>query len=462
MEKVKIGLEVHVQLTTNTKLFCGCSLKNINKSEPNTAVCETCLGHPGSKPRLNKKAIDYGMKIGLALNCKFPSEMFFSRKSYFYPDMSKNFQITQYEIPIAIKGHLMLGSKKIGIRRIQLEEDPAKLVHVGGMTPTKYTLIDYNRSGVPLCEIVTEPDFETPKEARMFLQKLSSILEYLNVYDSASEASMRVDSNISIANGNRVEIKNISGFKDVEKALSYEIIRQRNLVRRGKKVEQETRGYDAIANTTILQRTKEEEEEYGYIFEPDLTRIEIKKDKLKEMKKSLPELPDQKLERYKKIIKQELAESIVTHPDLADTFEQVIKLVKPELASVWFAGPLKKILNYSNLRLKDTGIKSEHMVKLLTMIENKKITPRMAELILREMVKKPDHIDKLKEEVTRIEDENIIKDFVLKVLADNSKTVLDYKSGKKEAFEFLMGQIMKQSKGRAEPRIVREILKKMI
>jgi len=287
-------------------------------------------------------------------------------------------------------------------------------------------------------------------------------LEYLNVYDSASEASMRVDSNISIANGNRVEIKNISGFKDVEKALNYEIIRQRNLVRRGKKVEQETRGYDAIANTTILQRTKEEEEEYGYIFEPDLTRIEIKKDKLKEMKKSLPELPDQKLERYKKIIKQELAESIVTHPDLADTFEQVIKLVKPELASVWFAGPLKKILNYSNLRLKDTGIKSEHMVKLLTMIENKKITPRMAELILREMVKKPDHIDKLKEEVTRIEDENIIKDFVLKVLADNSKTVLDYKSGKKEAFEFLMGQIMKQSKGRAEPRIVREILKKMI
>jgi len=460
MTKVKIGLEVHAELTTKTKLFCGCSSAWQGK-RPNTNCCPTCLGLPGSKPRVNEKAIEYGIKIGLALNCRFPKETFFSRKSYFYPDMSKNFQITQYEIPLAMKGYVMLDKKKIGIRRIHLEEDPARLVHSGGsIAAARYVLIDYNRSGVPLCEIVTEPDFESPKEARMFLQKLSSILEYLNVYDSLLEGSMRVDANISIDGGERVEIKNISGFKQVEKALTYEIIRQVNMKKRGRKIVQETRGFDPVANVTILQRTKEFESEYGYIFEPDLTRIEIKN--LNKIKKELPELPDKKLKRYSKIVKKEIAESLISDPQIADMFDVLSKRFDPHLVGIWLSGPLKKTLNYNNLRLKDTKIKTEHMERFFRAIEEKKITDMMGEMILREMVKSPKKIEELGTDFTRIDDEESIKEFVRTALAENPKAVLEYKSGKIEVFEFLVGQAMKKSKGRADPKIIRKVLEEMI
>jgi len=461
---MKIGLEVHVQLNTKSKLFCGCST-NWQGKEPNTNCCDYCLGFPGTKPRLNKKAIEYAIMISLALNCKINKEMFFSRKNYFYPDMAKNFQITQYEIPIAENGFVILGKRKIRIRRINLEEDPARLVHPEGISASEYVLVDYNRSGVPLCEIVTEPDIQTPKEARLFLQKLSSILEYLGVFDPSMEASMRIDSNISLIDV-RTEIKNITGFKDVEKALSYEIVRQKNLIRRKKEIKMETRSWDPVAGVTRTLRSKETEEDYGYIFEPDLTKIVIKKEQIDAIKKELPEMAEEKIKRYVKEFKinREIAESITDDPDLAKMFEKVVRKIDPKLAASWFAGKLKKTLNYNNLRIRDTGLTDEHLIALLKMLQSKKITERSAEMILREMVVKPENPLKLikEKQMTRIADRDKLSEIVDRVLTKNTRAVLDYKMGKREAFHFLVGQVMRETKGRGDPEEIRKILKKKI
>lgn len=459
---VRIGLEIHTQLTTETKLYCGCPNKFTR--EPNSYVCETCLGFPGSKPRVNKKAIEYGIKIGLALNCKFPKETFFSRKSYFYPDMSKNFQISQYEIPLAREGYLIIDGKRIRISRINLEEDPARIVHVGTITAAKHVLVDYNRSGVPLCEIVTGPDFSSPDEARKFLQELSSILEYLGVYDSAIEGSLRVDANISIDSA-RVEIKNISGFKDVEKALNYEIIRQRNLLRRGEKIIRETRSWDADAGITRSLRLKEEEEEYGYIYEGDLPRITLTREKIEEIKKTIPELATEKIKRYQTMgITKDLAIAITIEPEIAKIFEDVAKEINPKLAASFIAGELKKSLNYRNLRLKETELKAWHLIKLLKMVENKVITEKGAELLLRDLILKPRDPEELlkAKELTRISDEKQLEKIVDEVFAENAKAVVDYRSGRSEAFEFLVGQTMRKTHGRGDPTVIRNILKRKL
>lgn len=462
---VMIGLEVHVALTTKSKLFCGCSTRWQGK-EPNTNCCPTCLGFPGSKPRLNSKAVEYGTMIGIALNSRISEEMYFSRKSYFYPDMSKNFQITQYEIPICTEGSMKLGEKTIRLRRIQIEEDPARLVHSeGSIESSKYVLIDYNRSGVPLCEIVTEPDFESPREARNFLQKLSSILEYLGIYDSSMEGSMRVDANVSIMGGERIEIKNISGFKEVEKALSYEIIRQSNLLRRGRKIEQETRGFDPVSNTTILQRTKEFEEEYGYIFEPDLTVIEISPEACRKAREKIPELPDSRMKRYSKLIGEELAESIVTDLQLAEMFEKCIGEIEPKTAATWFGNVLKKILNYNNMRMKDTKISKDEMIRFLKAVDKKDITNTSGEMILREMVKPGESGTGTKlsiDEVSRIDDDSVLRELVKSAIEKNQKAFLELKSGKSEAMQFLVGQVMRESRGRADPNMARKIIEEMI
>lgn len=457
---MKIGLEIHVQLATKSKLFCGCPNKFV--TEPNTNVCETCLGLPGSKPRLNKKAVDYAMKIACALNCSFPKEMFFSRKSYFYPDMSKNFQITQYEIPVAKEGFLDLPNKKINIRRIQIEEDPARTQHIGGnITTSKYVLVDYNRSGTPLVEIVTEPDFSDPREARIFLQELQSILQYLEVFDPSVEGSMRVDANISVAK-NRVEVKNISGFKDVEKALNYEIVRQNGLVRRNKEIEQETRGWDDAAGVTRSLRSKETEDDYGYIFEPDLTEITITKEKISETLKQIPELAKEKVKRYHKELKiaKDLAVSIVDDPDLAKAFEKVAKAVDAQIAAKWFAGEIKKTLNYNNLTFKATGLDHTHIEKLLKMIIKKDITEKTAEEILRKIVLTKEDPEQLAR--PRITDVKEIERYVKDALNDNPKALLDYKSGKKESLNFLVGQVMRKMKGQGDIETIRNVLVKII
>ncbi len=469
---VKIGLEVHCQLTTDTKLFCGCPNKFVK--EPNTLVCEYDIGMPGSKPRVNAKALEYAILIGLSLECKISSPTFFSRKSYFYPDMGKNFQITQYEVPIAHSGKIKLGTKMIAIKRIQLEEDPARIIHAGksydggshqsvGITEASYVLVDYNRSGVPLCEIVTDPDFESPHEAREFLQKLSSILQYLNVFDPNVEGSMRVDANISLA-ANRVEVKNISGFKDVERALNYEIIRQKNVLRRKQKIIRETRGWDAVAGVTRSLRTKEEEMDYGYIFEGDLPKFTFAAEQLEKLKSLIPELPDQKIKRYVKELKisEELAVSIVSEPDLAEAFEKVIKYVDKELASKWFAGAIKKTLNFNNMRLKDSKLKIDGIIRLLEMVQHKTLTDHSAEMLLREMVVKPIDPETQSKSVSRIYDEETIEGTIKEVLDSNTKAVLDYKSGKQESFNFLVGQVMKKTQGRGDPETIRKLLRTLI
>jgi len=463
--KIKIGLEIHAALLTSSKLFCRCSTRWQGR-EPNTLTCPVCLGMPGSKPVLNEKAVEYAIRIALALNCKIARECFFSRKSYFYPDMAKNFQITQYEIPIASNGYVELDGKKIRIKRVHLEEDPARLVHVGpSVAEARYVLIDYNRSGVPLCEIVTEPDLTSPREAREFLQRLANILEYLDVYDSSLEGSMRVDANISIQKGSmaseRVEIKNISGFKELEEALTFEAIRQANALERGEKIPRETRGYDSNARVTYSLRGKELEEEYGYIFEPDLPKLRIEKSFVERIKRSLPELPHQKMERLSKFINKELAKSIVSDKDLALAYERVIKHVDKKLAAVWLGNVLKKILNYNNLRFKDVCITHEQLVRFLKALEKGEITKHAGEQILRELIRDSSAIERIVE-MKRISDENLIKNVAVKVLEANPKAVLDYKSGKREAFEFLIGCVMRETKGRADPKKAREVLKRML
>ncbi len=458
---MKIGLEIHTQLTTKTKLFCSCS--NRMEKNPNSLCCPTCLGMPGSKPVINRSAIDYGIKIALALNCRLPQEAFFSRKAYFYPDMSKNFQITQFEIPLARNGFIKTNNKKVRITRINLEEDPARIVHLGTITEAKYVLVDYNRSGTPLCEIVTEPDIKSPKEARLILQELSTVLQYLDVFDPDIEGSMRVDSNVSIGE-TRVEIKNISGFKDVERALNYEIIRQKNILRRGGKIIRETRAWDALAGVTRSLRVKEAEEDYGYIFEPDLPRITIDRKKVAGIKKSLPEFASQKVARYKKqfSIPKNLSFPITIDPDIAECFEEVIKNIDPMLAARFFAKELLKTLNYSKVTIKDTSIMPKHLVDLLDLISQKVITERTGEMMLREMIKKePDEVLRIRG-VSRIFDEKVLEPIIKEAMEENPTAIIDYKSGKKEAFHFLVGQVMRKTKGRGDSETIRKLLRKRL
>jgi aspartyl-tRNA(Asn)/glutamyl-tRNA(Gln) amidotransferase subunit B len=296
--KAVIGLEVHVQLETESKLFCGCSTGS-EGAEPNGNTCPICLGFPGAKPKANRRAVEHAVKIARALDCGVQPRFYFSRKSYFYPDMPKNFQISQYEIPLALGGHLLLDGRRIGITRVHMEEDPARLVHVGGgISSSLYTLIDHNRSGVPLVEIVTEPDLTSSREARLFLQKLSLILEHLGVYDPGREGGLRVDANVSLEGGQRVEVKNITGFRAVEDALNYEIIRQESMANMGIAVMRETRHYDAESNTTSTLRRKEQEEDYGFITEPDLVRIDVDEAWIARLESEMPELPDGRIQRY--------------------------------------------------------------------------------------------------------------------------------------------------------------------
>jgi len=463
--KVMIGLEVHTQLNTKTKLFCGCSLENIADAQPNSRTCETCLGHPGSKPKVNRAAVELAIKIALALGCKISEESFFSRKVYLYPDMSKNFQITQYEIPFAKDGSLEIidheGKRKtIRIQRMQLEEDPAKLQHVGGnITNADYTLVDYNRSGIGLVEVVTAPDFDTPREARIFLQRLAAILEYLGVL-TLGELALKADANISLNGGARVEIKNITGFLEVEKALASEIVRQKVALETKQKIERETRAWSDDLKTTLSLRKKEGEEDYGYIFEPDLPKMEIDKALVLRIEKTLPELPHQKFERYQKEYKitPELASAITAELDLASLFENVARKVDPRFAATWM-NILKKTLFYNDLLLKEAKLKEEQFVKLLKLAESGKITDRGAEMVLREIIKKPEKFEELVKGFARVED---AEDIVSSVIKENQKAVQDYKAGNKKSLQFLLGEVIKKSGRRIDAKTALQLLEKKL
>jgi len=467
--KVRIGLETHVQLLTGSKAFCGCrnSAGLKKEPEPNTLTCPLCLGLPGSMPRVNEKLLGAGVKVGMALNCGIAEEAVFSRKSYFYPDQSRNYQITQHEAPLGGNGFLEVDGKRIRIRRVHMEEDPGRLVHVGGLRG-EGVLVDYNRSGTPLLEIVTEPDFSSPKEARLYLQKLVLILEYLGVYRADSRAIVKSDANISLQTGpkggSRVEVKNITGTKEIEGALGYEIVRQSSLLKSGGSVKKETRAWNPELKTTESLRGKEEEEEYGYITEPDLTVVEVRGDALKKIKKSLPELPDQRFRRFLKEygLSGKVAEAILSDKGLADFFEDVAGKANPRLAGNWVAGYLKKTLNYNEIGLEESGVRPEWMVYLLGLLKGKTITDRNAELAVRKMVEKQEHPKRIVKKhrllVKRFDIELVLRG----ILKKEKKAVEDYRSGESKALNFLVGLAIKETGGSADAREIRKALLRLI
>ncbi len=461
---IKIGLETHVQLNSRSKMFCGCrnpvNLKD--EPEPNTLVCETCLGLPGSKPRANRAVVEMALKVAVALNCAIARETFFSRKTYFYPDMNKNFQITQYELPIAEGGHVKASGRRVRIRRIHMEEDPSKIVHLGGLGGN--TLLDYNRAGIPLIEIVTEPDFASPAEARIFLQKLASILEYLGVYDSSSRAVIKSDANISLSGGERVEVKNITGTKEIEQALNYEITRQRSVIKRGGKILQSTRMWNPDTGVTKEMRTKETEEDYGYIMEPDLTKIDSLDGLARKIKASLPELPDQKQARFVKRfhVSEKMAESLVSDRDIAELFEFVARKSNPKVAGTWIGIYLLKTLNWHGIRFRDSKLKKEWVADLIKMFEAGKLTDRNAEVAMRKMVedRKPakEIVKKYKLEKMKLDLDKIIRD----VLRKNPKALEDYKSGEEKVLHFLVGLVMKETRGQVDATEIRKAILKAL
>jgi len=472
-ERVIIGLEVHCQINTDTKLFCGCSA-DLKDRKPNDNTCEICLGFPGSKPVANKKVVEFAILIAKALNCTLPKDMSFSRKSYFYPDMSKNYQITQYEAPLAAGGFLELSAdgakKRIRITRIQVEEDPARLVHVGGdITNAKYVLVDYNRSGIPLCEIVTEPDFSSPQEARAFINKLASILEHLEAVDPGQEGFLRVDANISIEGHERVEVKNIGSFKDVEKALAFEIIRQRNAIRRGGKIVRETRHFDANTGVTVGVRKKETEEDYGYIFDPDLPRIELSEGWVKQLYAKMPELPDARVERLVASfgLDRYSAEVLVfTDKALADFFEKSTKTSKagPQAIAHAIINEMLRCLNWNDIVLRESKYTPEKVCKVLELIESGKISARVGKTIFEKLATEDIAPEKFVEEsgLTKISGAGDIEKVVDEILQKNPQAAADYKAGKPEALNFLAGQVMRATKGRVDSSLTLKILKEKL
>ncbi len=454
---VKIGLEIHLQPNTKSKLFCACSTEGV---EPNTKVCPICLGMPGSKPRLNTDAFIAALKLAIAMNCKIQNKSFFARKTYFYPDLPKDFQITQYDQPFAVDGLMELKDKKIAITRIHMEEDPASLKHVAEKRGMEYVLIDYNRSGTPLCEIVTPPVFSSPAEAREFLEELMRLADYIGIFD-AQEGKMRADVNVSIEGHPRVEVKNITSFRDVEKAAQFEIIRQESVVARGEQGVTETRAYDQRTGTTDSMRHKETEEEYGYILEPDLPPLVVSDVQLKKIISEMPEPPRKRIMRFVKEykIKQEQAESLMSERALADQFEEVAKKNDASLAAMWYAY-VQKILNFNAVRFGKTGFRTEHMNDFLGMLSSGVISKRGAELLLRELIVRPGPAKQVAEKLGLLAlGEKETKELVDKVINENQNAVKDLKAGKEKALQFLVGQVIRASKGRAQEKTVLELLK---
>jgi aspartyl-tRNA(Asn)/glutamyl-tRNA(Gln) amidotransferase subunit B len=465
MENVIIGLEIHVQLNRlQSKMFCGCSTA-YHDSLPNSHTCPVCLGLPGSLPVINKKAVEYGIKVGLALNCKIEEETFFYRKNYYYPDLPKGFQISQYDFPLATHGHIMIlgddgAERNIRINRAHMEEDPGRLVHAGTIDKAKYTMVDYNRCGMPLLEVVTEPDLTSPKEARAFLDKLKSILEYLDVFDGSLEGAMRVDANISLKGGDRSEVKNISGFKGVEKALSYEITRQKNLQRRNIKVVQETRHFDEIRNVTVSIRSKVGAHDYRYYPEADLTVMRIAS-WVPAIKAALPELPDSKRERFvaQYGLSDDHAKSLTTEIKLANFYEAVSRKAAPKLAAVWIADVLKGELNYRDLTIDSFNV--EHMIEIVQMLDEKSITEDGAVQIIRCLLDKKgstpgDIVTSLG--LGKAEDDAVGR-AVREAVAESAAAVADYRAGSERALNFIVGMVMKKTRGRADAGEVHRLVK---
>ena len=468
--EIVIGLEVHTQLLTKSKMFCSCSA-DYASAPPNTYVCPICLGMPGVLPGINEKAIEYTVMTALALNCTIPEYTKFDRKNYFYPDLMKGYQISQYDAPIGKGGWLTIDSngnrKRINITRVHLEEDVAKLWHRGD-----YSLIDVNRSGVPLMEVVSEPEIGSPQEARDYLIRLRNILRYLGVSTgNMEEGSFRCDANISIRPSNskkllpKVEVKNMNSFKAVYQALEYESGRQRDVLEEGGELVQETRGWIEEAGITVTQRTKEYADDYRYFAEPDLPPLVLDRAWIEEIRASLPELPEVRRDRFMTQYNLSLydANVLTSSKAMADYFENCVKLMdssKAKAVSNWLLGDFSRLLNATNIEIENVKISPKHLTELLDLVDNGTISGPAAKAVFEEMFgtgKKASEIITEKK-LSQISDAGEIREVVKQVMTNNSGAVADYTSGKQQALTFIIGQVMKATRGRANPGVVKEII----
>jgi len=467
--EVVIGLEIHAELSTQSKAFCGCSTKF--GAAPNTQCCPICIGMPGVLPVINKKALEYTIKAGLALNCSIARYTKMDRKNYFYPDLPRACQISQYDMPVCQNGYLDIvvngSTRRIGINRIHLEEDAGKLLH------DQYadsTLVDLNRSGVPLIEIVTEPDLRSAEEAKVFLETLRTILRYIDVSDcKMEEGSLRCDVNISVRPegqkefGVRTEMKNLNSFRAVYRAIEYEANRQIAIMEEGGTVLRETRRWDEGAGKSFSMRAKEHAQDYRYFPEPDLPPIEIDDEWVEEIRRQIPELPDQKRRRYVEEygLPEYDAGILTSSKDLADYFENCVKLYEnPKAISNWLMGDFLRLVNEKNIEISDVPVTAENLVKLLKLIDSKVISGPIAKTVFEEMFNTGKDPEAIVEEkgLKQITDRDELVKVIKRVLEENPKSVEDYKKGKKKALGFLVGQTMKATRGKANPQLVNEIL----
>jgi aspartyl-tRNA(Asn)/glutamyl-tRNA(Gln) amidotransferase subunit B len=472
--EVVIGLEIHAQLLTNTKIFCGCSTKFGNP--PNTNICPVCTGQPGVLPVLNKKVVEFAVKTGLALKGNVSKHSIFARKNYFYPDLPKNYQVSQFELPIISKGHIDITvngqTRTIGITRVHLEEDAGKLVHQGsaGLKGSTSSLVDFNRTGVPLMEIVTEPDIRSPEEAKMFVQELRNLLVYLGVCDgNMEEGSLRCDANVSLRPlgqkefGTKAEVKNMNSFKAVQNALESEIERQTQLLNEGGKVVQESRLYEEATGKTSSMRSKEEAHDYRYFPEPDLVPIEMDSKWIEDIKASIGELPQEKRHRYVKELglTEHDADVLTAEKNTAAFFEESLKVYKnAKNLSNWVIGELTGYVNLKKISMKDINITPSQFIEMLILIDKGTLSRNSAKTAMIKMLDEGKPINDVVSEmgITQISDEGEILKLVQDSIKNNPKSAADYKGGKETALFHLMGQVMKASKGRANPDAVKKLL----
>lgn len=446
------GLEIHVQLETDSKLFCNCPT-NYQEAEPNTNVCPVCLNQPGAKPMpTNEKALENALMISLMLNCKIDKNFtYFMRKHYDYPDLPCGYQKTS--VPIGYEGEL----NGVRIREIHMEEDPGQYKPDRG-------IVDYNRSGIPLIEIVTEPDIKSPEEARNFLKELIRVLQYSG--GARGEGTMRADVNVSINGGNRVEMKNINSIKGAYKALKFEVIRQKNLAKRGVEVKQETRAYLESQMITVAMRTKEDADDYRFIPDPDLPPMEVQDSEIVRISEEMPEAPHNKVSRFieQYDIDEESAKILTSELDLAQAYEEVAKKVDAKLAAKWMRDELKRVLTYNKLDFAESGIVADDLIEFIQMIENKEITAKAAHKLIEQMPNNKQTPKAIAEEMGLIGvvKDNEVRKAAEQAVAENPKAVEDYKNGEKASINFLMGQVMRLTRGKADPGETVKILKELL
>jgi aspartyl-tRNA(Asn)/glutamyl-tRNA(Gln) amidotransferase subunit B len=479
-----IGLEVHAQLLTKSKMFCYCST-DYASAPPNTHVCPICLGMPGVLPVINWKAIEYAVMTALALNCTISEFTKFDRKNYPYPDLMKGYQISQYDTPLSRNGRLEIevngAKKRIGITRVHMEEDVAKLLHRTDPSGESYSLVDVNRSGVPLMEIVSEPDLRSPEEAREYLIKLRTILQYLGVSTgNMEEGSFRCDANISIRpagsqeQGTKVEVKNMNSFKAVYHALEYEAKRQRKVLEQGGKLTQETRGWLEEKKATVAQRSKEYAHDYRYFPEPDLPPLVLSLAWVEELRSRLPELPDARRERFMAQYGLSLYDAtlLTNSKAFADFFESCVQSSpvgtileeRAKVVSNWMLGELSRLLNANGIELSEAKVKPEHLAEMLDLIEQGALSTTLAKRVFEEMFHSGKRAQQTASEqgLVQVSETSEIEAIIEQVLTKNTQAIADFKKGKQQALGFLVGQVMRATKGKANPKLVNSLLQERL